>query len=325
MTRARRPRRNPVEIDKGNSVPIKRMKELGWSTTALGPWLPGVQNRLVKAGEKLRATVRVILPDQNNRFTIEQITPQRGIIKLLVSAENPGPHELKGVNFWHRIFDQASGFGCAVVPEDSDESKVDLSGLKGVHQHFSADEMGYYKEINRRLEQSKYNQRIMGILDHGRPKYSPTSIGKLVPIVRSNLPDPKWGTSDDIQADATASILGLVRGLRLSVVSPGEIYRFNRSGLSRTEYSRKVPLFPTDEEHEELRKIIAPLEQRAQDLLQLYFQMAADQGLVLLLEQGNAAISTLFAKESDPSYQPLSKYLKELFKHAKPPPGMKFI
>lgn len=325
MTRARRPRRNPVEIDKGNSVPIKRMKELGWSTTALGPWLPGVQNRLVKAGEKLRATVRVILPDQNNRFTLEQITPQRGIIKLLVSAENSGPHELKGVNFWHRIFDQASGFERAVVPEDSDEPKVDLSGLIGIHQSFSADEIGFYKEINRRLEQSKYNQRIMGILVHGRPKYSPTSIGSLLPIVRANLPDPQWGTSMDVQADATASILGLIRGLRLSVVNPGEIYRFNRSGLSRTEYSRKVPLFPTEEEHEELRKIIAPLEQRAQDLLQLYFQMAADQGLVLLLEQRNAAVGTLSAKGSDLSYQPLSKYLKELSKHAKPPPGMKFI
>lgn len=307
---------NPVEFDTSRAASVKEMRGR-WSDTDLGPWLPGVRSRLVKTGAKLIPMVRVILPDINNRFTVDQVTPEIGVVKILASSENAGPHALKGVNFWHRLFDEQVGLWY-LVPEDVPKSQLQDWYDENVPdlQHLRVGLPGKkVLELNRALSATAYGQRRGGYLTQA----------DLFPVVRSNMPSPGWNTSEDRYADEMASVLGFIRGLRLSVLRPDQIYQIKRGalrGLTPEQVADAggwLDRLPTPEEEAELRTIIAPLEAHAEKIIQHNFAKAAAVGMVMLWEQPNAANYT---KGMAPAgYESSREAIRALMRRAKPPPG----
>ena len=309
---------NPVEFDTSRAASMREMKQK-WAKDDLGPWLPGVRSRLVKTGEKLIPKVRVILPDINNRFTVDQVTPEIGVMKILASSENAGPHALKGVNFWHRLFDDPLGI-MYLVPESvkpadyrewAYENVPNLErlrpGLPGTRQ----------VEFNRALSSTAYARR------QGKSM----TMHDLHPIVRSNLTEPGWVTEEDRQADAMASILGFIRGLRYSVLLPGQIYRIKTGaaqGLTPEQAASDYDFLdelPTPAEEAELRAVIAPLEEYTTRVLQHQFAKAAAIGMVFLWEQPRAAQGAPYSE--GPEYVPSKAAIQKLLKRARPPAGWK--
>lgn len=299
---------------------MKEMRQR-WADTDLGPWLPGARSRLVKTGAKLIPKVRVILPDINNRFTVEQVTPELGVIKILASSENAGPHQLKGVNFWHRLFDDPYG-QWTLVPESitretymdwRDDNVPDLARLRLILPGTKG------LEFNRALSATAYGRRRGGHLTQG----------DLFPIVRSNMPSPGWNTSEDRSADEMASVLGFIRGLRLSVLQPSQIYQINRGALrgkTPEQVAREggwLDMLPSPDEEAELRTIIAPLEAYAEKIIQHAFAKAAKVGMVLLWEQPNSALGTLDL--AAPDYVSSKSAINQLMRHARPPAGFRIL
>lgn len=295
---------------------MKEMRQR-WHDTDLGPWIPGARSRLVKTGAKLIPKVRVILPDINNRFTVEQVTPELGVIKILASSENAGPHQLKGVNFWHRLFDDPYGLW-HLVPESvtrenyqdwRDANVPDLARLR-----LMLPGMGGL-ELNRALSATAYGRRRGGYLTQG----------DLYPVVRSNMPSPGWNTSEDRSADEMASVLGFIRGLRLSVLQPSQIYQINRGamrGITPKQVAQEggwLDELPTPEEEAELRAIIQPLEAYAEKIIQHAFTKAAKVGMVMLWEQPNSALGTLDL--AGPDYVSSKDAISLLMRRATPPAG----
>jgi hypothetical protein len=312
---------NPVEFDTSRAASMKQMKEkwLDIEPEGLGPWLPGNRERLEKTGAKLKPIVRVILPDINNRFTVQQVTPELGVLKILASSESPGPHELKGVNFWHRLFDDAGG-SWHLVPEGMSRESVrewiddNVPNLSRLRLNLTVKRQ---MEVDKALSSTLYARR----------RGKNLGLGDFFPVVRSNQPSPRWVTSEDTYADIMASVLGFVRGLKLSVLGPGEIYEINK-GLARgippevTAQQQGIDL-PTPEEEEELRAVIRPVEEYAEQIIQNNFAAAAKVGMVLLWEQPNAQGDTREKHRDDLTYVPSKSAVDKLMAKAKPPPGYK--
>jgi hypothetical protein len=297
---------------------MKAMRQHGWMDTDLGPWLPGARSRLVKTGAKLVPLVRVILPDINNRFTAQQVAPEIGVVKILVSSENAGPHALKGVNFWHRLFDDPGGRWflkpTSVTPDQMmdwiDDNVPYLARLRLGYPGMKA------LEFDRALSSTKYALRTGKRLE----------LKNLFPVVRTNLPEPGWTTDEDRTADMMASVLGFIRGLKLSVLSPPDIYRIKR-GLTRgippevTAEAYAIDL-PTPDEEEELRALLRPMEEYAEKIIQHNFAKAAKVGMVLLWEQPVAQDDPQYDR---PGYTSSKAAINQLMRQVQPPEGYRIF
>ena len=309
---------NPVEFDTSRAASMKAMRQHGWMDTNLGPWLPGARSRLVKTGAKLVPLVRVILPDINNRFTVQQVAPEIGVVKILVSSENAGPHALKGVNFWHRLFDDPGG-GWILKPTSVAPDQM-MDWIEDNVPYLGRLRLGYpgmkALEFDRALSSTKYALRT------GRT----IRLANLFPVVRTNMPEPGWNTEEDRMADMMASVLGFIRGLKLSVLSPPDIYRIKR-GLARgvppevTAEAYAIDL-PTPDEEEELRALLRPMEEYAEKIIQHNFAKAAKVGMVMLWEQPRAQDDPSYDR---PGYTSSKAAINQLMRQVKPPEGYRIF
>ena len=308
---------NPVEFDTSRAASMKEMKEkwgpMDTDGSGLGPWLPGNRERLVKTGAKLKPLVRVIMPDINNRFTVQQVTPELGVLKILVSSESAGPHELKGVNFWHRLFDDPGG-EWGLMPEGMSRERI-RDWMGDNVPNLARLRVPIPSRIASALNSSRYARRT------GQTQLT------YYPVVRTNRVYPGWVTSEDQQADAMASVLGYVRGLRYSVLTPQRIHKLKEGvakGMTLEQAAEDIGFLhelPTPEEEQELRALFSVLEAGALELVQREFARAAAVGTVLLWEQPNAQGDTRGRRASDPSYVSSKSAIKKLMAKAKPPPG----